>query len=94
VEFKRGILKRFSGACMATVGVVALRFVKNSFRRAGVKRRLGRRPSVRGVAMNAVDHPHGGGKGKKSGNAVSMSPWRRLGKGQPTVLKKNHISVI
>ena len=39
---------------------------------------------VRGVAMNAVDHPHGGGKGKKSGNALSMSPWGALAKGRKT----------
>jgi large subunit ribosomal protein L2 len=46
--------------------------------------RLGRRPHVRGTAMNPVDHPHGGGQGKTSGGRPSVSPWGILTKGYPT----------
>jgi len=49
--------------------------------KAGRTRWLGFRPSVRGVAMNPVDHPHGGGQGKTSGGRPSVSPWARLTKG-------------
>ena len=57
--------------------------------KAGRKRWLGLRPSVRGVAMNPVDHPHGGGEGKSSGGRPSCSPWGFYTKGKPTVKKKN-----
>lgn len=52
--------------------------------KAGRTRWLGRRPSVRGVAMNPVDHPHGGGQGKTSGGRPSVSPWGMLTKGYVT----------
>jgi len=52
--------------------------------KAGRSRWLGWRPSVRGVAMNPVDHPHGGGEGKTSGGRPSSTPWGRLTRGQPT----------
>lgn len=48
--------------------------------KAGKVRNLGRRPIVRGVAMNPVDHPHGGGEGKTSGGRISVSPWGFLTK--------------
>jgi large subunit ribosomal protein L2 len=51
---------------------------------AGASRRLGIRPHVRGVAMNPIDHPHGGGEGKTSGGRPSVTPWGKLTKGQPT----------
>jgi len=47
---------------------------------------------VRGVAMNPVDHPHGGGEGKTSGGRVSVTPWGKITKGQPT--KKNFNKLI
>ncbi len=63
--------------------------------KAGVKRWLGRRPVVRGVAKNPVDHPHGGGEGKTSGGRPSVTPWGKITKGQPTrSLKKPSIKSI
>lgn len=55
-------------------------------RKAGQSRWLGRRPHVRGVAMNPVDHPHGGGEGKTSGGRCSVTPWGFLTKGRKTRL--------
>ena len=52
--------------------------------KAGRNRWLGKRPSVRGVAMNPVDHPHGGGEGKTSGGRHPVTPWGRLTKGPKT----------
>lgn len=52
--------------------------------KAGRTRWLGVRPHVRGIAMNPVDHPHGGGEGRKSGKKCSTSPWGKLTKGQKT----------
>jgi len=57
--------------------------------KAGVSRWLGRRPKVRGVAMNPVDHPHGGGEGKTSGGRFSCSPTGVLSKGYKTKRKKH-----
>jgi len=52
--------------------------------KAGRKRWLGKRPSVRGVAMNPVDHPHGGGEGKTSGGRHPVTPWGKPTKGRRT----------
>lgn len=56
--------------------------------KAGQSRWLGRRPSVRGVAMNPVDHPHGGGEGRSSGGRCSVTPWGKLTKGKKTGKKR------
>jgi large subunit ribosomal protein L2 len=61
-----------------------------SLGKAGRSRWLNRRPSVRGVAMNPIDHPHGGGEGKTSGGRPSVTPWGKITKGQPT--KKNKLN--
>lgn len=62
--------------CMATIGVVGNSEHNNqSIGKAGANRWRGRRPKVRGVAMNPVDHPHGGGEGKTSGGRHPVSPW-------------------
>jgi large subunit ribosomal protein L2 len=62
--------------CMATIGQVGnLDHSKQSIGKAGANRWRGRRPKVRGVAMNPVDHPHGGGEGKTSGGRHPVSPW-------------------
>lgn len=58
---------------------------KKIINKAGRNHWLGVRPVVRGVAMNPVDHPHGGGEGKTSGGRCSVSPWGKLTKGVPTV---------
>jgi len=57
---------------------------KKVLRKAGVQRNRGRRPVVRGVAMNPIDHPHGGGEGKTSGGRHPVTPWGRLTKGVKT----------
>ncbi len=79
-----------SNNCWATIGQVSnmnKRFIKKF--KAGQNRWLGKRPSVRGVAMNPIDHPHGGGEGKTSGGRPSVSLWGKLTKGKKTVKKKN-----
>lgn len=73
----------------ATFGTVSNGFHNlKTLSKAGRSRWLGKRPSVRGVAMNPVDHPHGGGEGRSSGGRPSVTPWGRLTKGKPTVIKK------
>jgi large subunit ribosomal protein L2 len=69
----------------AVFGVVSnLSHRTKDLAKAGRSRWLGRRPSVRGVAMNPIDHPHGGGEGKTSGGRPSVTPWGRLTRGKPT----------
>ena len=76
--------------CYATIGVVSNLDHKNtSLGKAGRSRWMGRRPSVRGVAMNPVDHPHGGGEGKTSGGRHPVSPWGKPTKGARTRRRKN-----
>lgn len=75
--------------CMATVGQVGnLEHQGISFGKAGRTRHLGRRPKVRGVAMNPVDHPLGGGEGKSSGGRHPVTPWGTPTKGYKT--RKKH----
>jgi len=71
--------------CIATVGAVSNPDNKNQkLAKAGRNRWLGRRPSVRGVAMNPVDHPHGGGEGRTSGGRHPVTPWGKPTKGKKT----------
>lgn len=75
-----GTTKSLDVNCMAVVGRVSnVRWSRLRLRKAGQSRWMGKRPIVRGVAKNPVDHPHGGGKGKKSKNTVPEPPWGRLG---------------
>ncbi len=75
--------------CRATVGQVGNLMHENiSLGKAGRKRWLGRRPKVRGVAMNPIDHPHGGGEGKTSGGRHPVTPWGVSTKGHRTRGKK------
>merc|ERR1711966_362141 len=70
----------------ATLGIVSNEFHQGRvLGKAGRKRWLGKRSNVRGVAMNPIDHPHGGGEGKTSGGRPSVTPWGKPTKGQPTV---------
>jgi large subunit ribosomal protein L2 len=62
-----------------------------NYKKAGIIRSLGFRPKVRGVAMNPIDHPHGGGEGKKSPPSSARSPWGWLTKGTPSKSKKYQI---
>jgi len=71
--------------CMATIGILSNADKKNTIiGKAGRNRWLGRRPHVRGVAMNPVDHPHGGGEGKTSGGRHPVTPWGKSTKGKKT----------
>jgi large subunit ribosomal protein L2 len=71
--------------CMATIGAVSNPDHQNiSLGKAGRSRWLGRRPVVRGVAMNPVDHPHGGGEGRTSGGRHPVTPWGKPTKGKRT----------
>lgn len=75
-----GELRVVRQECMATVGAVSNPDNMNqNFGKAGRMRLMGARPSVRGVAMNPIDHPHGGGEGRTSGGRHPVTPW-----GQPT----------
>ena len=85
VRLTSGEQRIIHGACMATVGAVSNPDQKNiKLGKAGRKRWLGKRPSVRGVAMNPVDHPHGGGEGRTSGGRHPVTPWGKPTKGKKT----------
>lgn len=80
-----GEMRNVQGDCMATVGAVSNPDQQNvKLAKAGRKRWLGKRPSVRGVAMNPVDHPHGGGEGRTSGGRHPVTPWGKPTKGGRT----------
>ena len=94
---KSGRLKLSSGEqrivstnCFATIGVVSNEFsFLTTVGQAGRSRWLNKRPIVRGVAMNPIDHPHGGGEGKTSGGRSSVTPWGKPTKGGKTSRSKN-----
>lgn len=74
IKLASGTLKTVSSYLVATIGVVSNDSnLSRTFKKAGRSRWLNKRPTVRGVAMNPVDHPHGGGEGKKSGKR--LTPW-------------------
>lgn len=78
--------------CWATIGVLGNADYKNiSWGKAGRKRHLGFRPTVRGMAMNPVDHPHGGGEGRSKSGSHPMSPWGKGSKGTRTRTRKNSL---
>ena len=80
-----GEVRRILKECVATVGQVGNVDHENvTLGKAGRKRWLGRRPNVRGVAMNPVDHPHGGGEGRTSGGRDPVTPWGVPTKGYRT----------
>jgi len=91
IRLGSGEVRMISAACLATVGQVGNLDHENvSIGKAGRSRWLGRRPRVRGVAMNPVDHPHGGGEGKAGqGNPHPVSPWGMLTKGFKTRRRKD-----
>ena len=85
VRLKSGELRAIHQECRATVGAVSNPDHMNiNLGKAGRKRWLGVRPSVRGVAMNPVDHPHGGGEGRTSGGRHPVTPWGKPTKGAKT----------
>ena len=92
LKLPSGELRMVSEECIATIGTVGNKSHENIvIGKAGRSRWLGRRPKVRGVAMNPVDHPHGGGEGKSSGGRHPVSPWGVPAKGYRT-RKKNKVS--
>jgi large subunit ribosomal protein L2 len=84
-----GELRMVPAKCIATVGAVSNSDNQNiNLSKAGRNRWMGKRPQVRGVAMNPVDHPHGGGEGRTSGGRHPVSPWGKPTKGARTRKKK------
>ena len=80
-----GEVRRILAKCMATIGQVGnADWSSINLGKAGRKRWMGIRPTVRGVAMNPVDHPMGGGEGRTSGGSHPRSPWGKLSKGGKT----------
>ncbi len=85
LKMPSGELRRVRETCMATIGSVGNEQHSNeSYGKAGKKRWLGIRPTVRGMTMNPVDHPMGGGEGKGKGGNIPQSPWGTPAKGYKT----------
>lgn len=90
IRLKSGETRKVDSDCMATVGAVSNPdHLNESLGKAGRNRWLGVRPGVRGVAMNPVDHPHGGGEGKTSGGRHPVTPWGKNTKGKRTRSNKS-----
>lgn len=90
LKLPSGEMRMILEDCYASIGSVGNKDKSNiSIGKAGRKRWLGRRPKVRGVVMNPVDHPHGGGEGRTSGGGHPRTPWGKPTKGYKT-RKKNH----
>ena len=85
LKMSSGEVRVVSGNCMATVGAVSNADHSNTvYSKAGRMRWLGWRPHNRGVVMNPIDHPHGGGEGKSSGGRHPVTPWGKCTKGMKT----------
>jgi large subunit ribosomal protein L2 len=85
-----GEMRLVLNECFATIGEIGNKTHENiSIGKAGRNRWLGRRPKVRGVAMNPIDHPMGGGEGKSSGGRHPTTPWGKPTKGYRTRKKRN-----
>jgi large subunit ribosomal protein L2 len=85
LKLASGELRVVRGECLATIGAVSNPDQSNiNLGKAGRNRWLGKRPSVRGVAMNPIDHPHGGGEGRTSGGRHPVTPWGKPTKGKKT----------
>jgi large subunit ribosomal protein L2 len=95
VRLRSGEMRKLSLDCRATLGEVGNpEHLLRSLGKAGAKRWRGIRPTVRGVAMNPVDHPHGGGEGRTSGGRHPVSPWGQPTKGHKTRNNKRTDNVI
>jgi len=91
IKLTSGEIRKVINTARATIGSVSNTDHQNiKIGKAGRNRWKGRRPSVRGVAMNPVDHPHGGGEGKTSGGRSPVSPWGQSAKGLKT--RKNKVT--
>ena len=90
LKLPSGEMRMVSEQCIATIGMVGNKSHESIvIGKAGRSRWLGRRPKVRGVVMNPVDHPHGGGEGRTSGGRHPVSPWGMPTKGYRTRKKNN-----
>ena len=90
VKMPSGEIRLIPSGCFATIGQVGnVEHENRVLGNAGRSRRLGIRPTVRGTAMNAVDHPHGGGRGRSKGNNQPRSPWNQPSKGFKTRSPRN-----
>ena len=95
MRLSSGEVRMVRAECMATVGAVSNPDQANiKLGKAGRKRWLGKRPAVRGVAMNPIDHPHGGGEGRTSGGRNPVTPWGKPTKGARTRGKKKTDALI
>lgn len=92
IKLSSGEQRLVLGKCYASIGIVSNEFAfLVKLGKAGKSRWANKRPSVRGVAMNPIDHPHGGGEGKKSG--TGCSPWGRSIKGFKTARARNSLII-
>ena len=83
IKLPSGATKEISNFCRATIGITNnLEFFLKKKVKAGENRWIGKRPTVRGLAINPVDHPHGGGEGKSRIGRIPVNPWGRLKKGK------------
>ena len=95
LRLRSGELRKVPAACRATIGEVGnAEHSLRSLGKAGAMRWRGRRPTVRGVAMNPVDHPHGGGEGRSSGGRHPVTPWGVPTKGHKTRRNKRTSAMI
>jgi|TARA_B110000483_G_scaffold243581_1_gene334306 large subunit ribosomal protein L2 len=95
IRLRSGEMRKVLSDCRATMGEVSnSEHALRSLGKAGAKRWRGVRPTVRGVAMNPVDHPHGGGEGRTSGGRHPVSPWGTPTKGYKTRSNKRTDSMI
>ncbi len=95
LRLRSGEMRKVLAACRATIGTVSnTEHSLRSLGKAGAKRWRGIRPTVRGVAMNPVDHPHGGGEGRSSGGRHPVSPWGMPTKGYRTRRNKRTNNMI
>jgi large subunit ribosomal protein L2 len=90
LKLSSGEVRMVRGECLATIGAVSNPDQQNvNYGKAGRMRWLGRRPVTRGVAMNPIDHPHGGGEGRTSGGRHPVTPWGKPTKGKKTRSNKS-----
>lgn len=92
IELSSGEIRKISVKCYASLGIVSNEnYFLRKFNKAGQLRWLNKRPTVRGVAMNPIDHPHGGGEGKKSG--LNKTPWGKFNV-RGSTSKSNNTNII
>jgi large subunit ribosomal protein L2 len=95
IRLGSGEMRMVRDTCMATIGAVSnAEHMNENLGKAGRSRHMGRRPSVRGVAMNPIDHPHGGGEGRTSGGRHPVTPWGKPTKGRKTRSNKKTDALI